>query len=83
MNDFDYIGWFFSIPAYEPFGNFWIELMNALQNGTELPRCRDRSSSDFSYLSCPTDPTDPEVQSEYEQNFKKEDGSELQISDYS
>jgi hypothetical protein len=83
MNDIEYIRWLFSIPEYASFGDSWIKLMDALQNGTELPRCQDGSSGDFSYLSCPTDQTDPEVQSEYEQNFKKEDGSELQISDYS
>jgi hypothetical protein len=83
MNDIEYIRWLFSIPEYASFGDSWIKLMDALQNGTELPRCQDGSSGDFSYLSCPTDQTDPEVQSEYEQNFKKEDGDELQISDYS
>jgi hypothetical protein len=73
----------FSIPKYAPFGRNWVELVDSLQNGTELPRCRDGSSGDFSYLSCPTVETVPEVQSEYNKNFKKEDGGELQISDYS
>jgi hypothetical protein len=83
MNDIDYIRLLFSIPKYAPFGRNWVELVDSLQNGTELPRCRDGSSGDFSYLSCPTVETVPEVQSEYNKNFKKEDGGELQISDYS
>ena len=83
MSDIDYIQLLFSIPEYAVFGKSWIELVDALQNGTELPRVQDGSSDNFSYLSCPTALTDPEMQSEYEHNFKKEDGGELQISDYS
>ena len=83
MSDIDYIRWFFSIQGYDVSGRSWIELMNALQNGTELPIVQDGGlSGDFGYLSCPTDPTDLEVQIEYNKNFRKEDGSELQISDY-
>jgi len=83
MSDIDYIRWLFSIPEYAVFGDSCIKLMDALQNGTELPRCQDGSLSNFGYLSCITEPVTPEVQSEYNKNFRKEDGSELQISDYS
>lgn len=73
MNDFDYIRWLFSISEYAVFGNSWIKLMDALQNGKELPRVRDGSSSNFGYLSFPTGSIDQKVQSEYEHNFKKEE----------
>jgi hypothetical protein len=79
MSDIDYIRWLFSIPEYAPFGDSWINLMDALQNGTELPKIRDGSSSYFRYISCTISPVDPSVQSVYDQTFRKKDPK---ISDY-
>lgn len=83
MSDIDYIRWLFSIPGtFAIFGKSWIELMDALQNGTELPRIQDGSSGDFRYLSCPTVETDPKVQQSYDVNFGQKLGRDPQISDY-
>lgn len=86
MSDDRYLRWLFSIPGtFAVFGKSSIELMDALQNGTELPKNRDGSSGDFTYLSFPTDPTDPEVQQEYDRIFGeyfRQLGRDPQISDY-
>jgi hypothetical protein len=83
MSDIDYIRWLFSIPGtFAIFGKSWIELVDALQNGTELSGVRDGSSGDFSYLSCPTVETDPEVQQSYDDNFRRQLGRDPEISDY-
>ncbi len=85
MSDIDYIRWLFSIPAYAVFGKSWIELVDALQNGTELPRVQDGSSGDFRYLSCPTVETDPEVQRSYDEIFGeyfRQMGRKIEINDY-
>jgi len=80
MSDIDYIRLLFSIPGkFTVFGKSWIDLIDALQNGTELPKIRDGSSGDFTYLSCPTVPTDPKVQQEYDRIFG---GRDPQISDF-
>lgn len=79
MSDIDYIRWLFSIPEYAPFGNSWMNLVDSLQNGTELPKIRDGSSNFFSYLSCTINPVDPSVQSVYDRNFRKKDPK---ISDF-
>jgi len=82
MSDVDYIKWLFSIPGtFKVFGKDWIQLMDALQNGTELPRVMDGSSGDFGYLSRPTVETDPKVQDEYNKNFGKVN-SRISVSDY-
>ena len=79
MSDVDYIRWLFSIHGtFSVFGKVWIDLMDALQNGTELTKIRDGSKGDFSYLSFPTSPTDPEVQKDYDENF----GREPKIGDF-
>jgi hypothetical protein len=79
MSDIDYIRWLFSIHGtFSVFGKVWIDLMDALQNGTELTKIRDGSKGDFSYLSFPTSPTDPEVQKDYDENF----GREPKIGDF-
>jgi hypothetical protein len=79
MSDIDYIRWLFSIHGtFKVFGKNWIDLMDALQNGTELTKIRDGSKGDFSYLSFPTSPTDPEVQKDYDENF----GREPKIGDF-
>jgi hypothetical protein len=85
MSDIDYIRWLFLIPAYAVFGKSWIELVDALQNGTEFPRVQgSRFIGDSRYLSCPTRETDPNVQKEYDEYFKKGNRRrKLQISDYS
>jgi hypothetical protein len=81
MSDIDYIRWLFSIPGtFTVFGKSWIELVDALQNGTELPKIRDGSKSDSTYLSFPTVPTDPDVQKKYD-DFRQLD-RDPQISDY-
>jgi hypothetical protein len=83
MSDIDYIRWLFSIDGnFKDFGKNWIDLMDALQNGTELPRVQDGSSGDFRYLSYPIAPTDPEVQQSYDDNFRKQLGRKPEISDY-
>jgi hypothetical protein len=82
MSDIDYIRWLFSIPAYAVFGRSCVELMNSLQNGTQLPKIRDGSSSDSTYLSCPMVPTDPKVQQEYDENFRQQLGRDPEIGDY-
>ncbi len=82
MSDIDYIRWLFSIPAYAVFGRSWVELMDALQNGTELPNIRDGSSTDSTYLSCQRVPTDPKVQQEYDENFRQQLGRDPEIGDY-
>ena len=83
MSDVDYIRWLFSIPGtFKVFGKSWIELVDALQNGTELPRSWDGSSGDFRYLSFQTDSTDPEVQRSYDQNFRQQLGRDPEIGDY-
>lgn len=82
MNDIEYIRWLFSIPEYASFGDSWIKLMDALQNGTELPRVQDGSSGDFGYLSCPSSPVDPEVQQNYDDNFQQQLGRDPEIGDY-
>jgi len=82
MSDIDYICWLFSIPEYAVFGRSWVELMDALQNGTELPKIRDGSSSDSTYLSCPRVPTDPKVQQEYDENFRQQLDRDPEIGDY-
>jgi hypothetical protein len=86
MSDIDYIRWLFSIPGtFAIFGKSWIELMDALQNGTELSRIQDGSSGDFRYLSCPTVETDPKVQQSYDEIFGeyfRQMGREIEISDY-
>ena len=83
MSDIDYIRWLFSIPGtFEVFGKVWIQLVDALQNGTELPKIRDGSSGDFRYLSDPTAPTDPEVQQKYDDNFGLQLGRYPEIGDY-
>jgi hypothetical protein len=79
MSDIDYIRWLFSFPEYAVFGRSWVELMDSLQNGSSVPKIHDESSVDFRYLSFPTVETDPVVQRNYDENFKKDD---LQISDY-
>ena len=81
MADIDYIQWLFSIPEYAPFGDSWIKLMNSLQNGTELPKIQNGSSSDSSYLSCPTAQIDLEIQRNYDENFGQL-ARESQISDF-
>lgn len=84
MSDIDYLRWLFSIPGtFAVFGKSWIELVNAIQNGKELPKIMDGSSGDFTYLSFPTDPTDPEVQQEYDENFIQLLGRNPEISDFS
>ena len=83
MSDIDYLRWLFSIPGtFAVFGKSWIELVGALQNGTELPKILDGSSGDFTYLSCPTDPTDPDVQQEYDFNFGQKLDTDPKIGDY-
>lgn len=83
MSDIDYIRWLFSIPGtFKVFGENWIQLMDALQNGTELPRSRDGYSGDYRYLSCPTAPTDPEVQQNYDEIFRQQLGRDPEIGDY-
>ena len=83
MSDIDYIRWLFSIPGtFAIFGKSWIELMDALQNGTELPRIQDGSSGDFRYLSFPTVSTDSDVQQSYDVNFGQKLGRDPKISDY-
>jgi len=80
MSDIDYLRWLFSIPGtFAIFGKSCIELMDDLQNGTKLSKFRDGSSGDFTYLSCPTVPTDPKVQQEYDRIFG---GRDPQISDF-
>jgi hypothetical protein len=64
------------------FGKSWVELMDALQNGTELPKIRDGSSGVFTYLSCQRVPTDPKVQDEYDENFRQQLGRDPEIGDY-
>jgi hypothetical protein len=85
MSDIDYIRWLFSIPeTFSIFGKSWIELVDALQNGTELPRVQDALPDYFGYLSCPTDPTDPtdpEVQKKYD-DFRRQLDKDPEISDY-
>lgn len=82
MSDIDYICWLFSIPGtFAVFGKSSIELLDALQNGTELPKILDGSSGDFTYLSYPTVPTNAEVQQEYDRIFRQL-GRDPQISDY-
>ena len=72
MSDIDYIRWLFLIPGtFTTFGKSWIELLDALRNETELPRVQDALPDYFGYLSCPTDPTDPKVQREYDRIFGK------------
>ena len=72
MSDIDYIRWLFSIPGtFSVFGESWIELVDALQNGKELTEIRDGSKCDSRYLSCPTVETDPKVQDEYDEIFGK------------
>jgi hypothetical protein len=83
MSDIDYIRWLFSIPGtFKVFGNRWIELVDALQNRTELPIVEDGSSGDFSYFSCPRVPTDPKVQQIYDTIFRQQLGRDPEISDY-
>ena len=86
MSDIDYLRWLFSIPGtFAVFGKISIELMDALQNGTELPKILDGSSGDFTYLSFPTDPTDPEVQQKYDRIFRahfEQLGRKPKISDF-
>jgi len=83
MSDIDYLRWLFSIPGtFKVFGENWIQLMDALQNGTELPRSRHGSSYDFTYYSCPRVPTDPKVQEEYDENFRQKLGRDPEICDY-
>jgi len=83
MSDIDYLRWLFSIPGtFKVFGENWIQLMDALQNGTELPRSRDGYSGDFTYFSCPRVPTDPKVQEEYDENFRQKLGRDPEICDY-
>jgi hypothetical protein len=82
MSDIDYIRWLFSIPGtFAVFGKSLIELVDALQNGTELPRIQDGSSGDFTYLSCPTVPTDSDVQKKYD-DFRRQLDKDPEISDY-
>jgi len=86
MSDIDYIRLLFSIPGtFTVFGKSWIELVDALQNGTELPKVQDGSSGDFRYLSCPTAPTNPEVQRSYDEIFGeyfRQMGRKIEINDY-
>jgi hypothetical protein len=83
MSDIDYIRWLFSIPGtFAVFGKSWIKLVDALQNGQELTEIRDGSKGNFRYLSCPTSPTDPNVQKKYDVNFGQKLGRDPQISDY-
>ena len=83
MSDIDYIQWLFSIPGtFSVFGKNWIELVDALQNGTELTKIRDGSNGDSTYLSCPTVETDPEVQKIYDTIFRQKLGRKPEISDY-
>jgi hypothetical protein len=83
MSDIDYIRWLFSIPGtFKVFGNRWIELVDALQNRTELPIVEDGSSGDFPYFSCPRVPTDPKVQQIYDTIFRQQLGRDPEISDY-
>jgi hypothetical protein len=85
MSDIDYIRWLFLIPGtFTTFGKSWIELLDALQNRTELPRVQDALPDYFGYLSCPTDPTDPtdpEVQKKYD-DFRRQLDKDPEISDY-
>ena len=81
-SDIDYIRWLFSIPQYAVFGRNWVELMDALQNRTELPREWDGSSGEFRYLSCPTVETIHKVQNEYDEIFGQKLGRKPEISDY-
>lgn len=81
MSDIDYIRWLFSITGtFTVFGKSWIELVDALQNGTELTKIRDGSKGDSTYLSCPTVPTDSDVQKKYD-DFRQL-GRDPEISDY-
>lgn len=84
MSDIDYIRWLFSIPGtFTVCGKSWIELVDALQNGTELPRVHSiHQFGDFRYLSCPTVETDPEVQKNYDEIFRQKLGRDPEISDY-
>lgn len=83
MSDIDYIRWLFSIPGtFSIFGKNWIELVDALQNGTEFPKVRDGSKGDSTYLSCPTDPTNPKVKQEYDVNFGQKLDTDPKIGDY-
>jgi hypothetical protein len=83
MSDDRYLRWLFSIPGtFAGFGKSSIKLLDALQNGTELPKNRDGSSDNFRYLSCPTDPTDQDVQQEYDVNFRQKLGRDPEIGDY-
>jgi len=86
MSDIDYIRWLFSIPGtFAVLGKSSIDLIDALQNGTELPEILDGSSGDFTYLSFPTVPTDPEVQQDYYRIFRahfEQLGREPKITDF-
>jgi hypothetical protein len=82
MSDIDYIRWLFSIPGtFSIFGKNWIELVDALQNGTELSRIQDGSKGDSTYLSFPTVPTDPDVQKKYD-DFRRQLDRDPKIGDY-
>jgi hypothetical protein len=85
MSDIAYIRWLFLLPGYAhaPFGNSWINLMTALQNGTELQEILDGGSSNNNgYLSFPFYQVNPKVQREYDANFRQQLGRDPQISDY-
>ena len=83
MSDIDYIRWLFSIDGnFKDFGKNWIDLMDALQNGTKLPRIQGGSSSNYTYLSFLKVPTDAEVQESYDKTFRQQLGRDPIISDY-
>lgn len=88
MSDIDYIRWLFSIPGtFAVFGKDWIDLLNALQKGEYPLKKWDGPSFDYRYrhLSFHTDPTDPEIQQEYNEIFGeyfRQLGREIEISDY-
>jgi hypothetical protein len=83
MSDIDYLKWLSSIPrTFSVFGKSSIDLINSLQNGKELPKIRDGLFGDFTYISCPTVPTDAEVQREYDVIFGQKLGRDPEIGDY-
>lgn len=80
MSDFDYIMWFFSIPAYASIGSSGNRLLNALRNGTSLPLVQGVLTPNFSYLSYPSQ-IDPELLKIYDPYFRN-DNREIEISSY-
>jgi hypothetical protein len=86
MTDIDYLKWLSSIPGiFSVYGRSSIDLINSLQNGTELPRIQGGSAGDYTYLSYLRAPTDPKIQQDYDaifgEHFRRL-GREPRISDF-